>query len=418
MSTPPGIAGVEELPLAGVRVIELGRFAAGPACATMLADWGADVVKIEPPAGDPARGPGAVLSSPDEEPPANPRFDVHNRNRRGIVLDLSRPEGRAAFDRMLDGADVFVTNVSPTGLEHLDIDLEELVRAHPRLIVAQVSGYDLDGSQARQRSYDHGAFWSYAGVASQFADGDGVPPQPTGGMGDRATGSILAGAVTAALFARERTGKGRYVKTSLVNTGMWLMASDVADIVATGAAQRHADRRQAHIPTINCFRTADGRWLWLQLMVPEPHWRSLLAALDAEWLDDDPRFRDGDSTLLRRSNRALIELLDEIFRSRPLHEWAQRLTDEGLTWAPVRSLEEAVNDPEIRNSSAFVEIGPAHRTHLSVNTPCTFVGHPGRVATASPLVGEHTAEVLRDYGFSDEEAEAIAASAQVAPAAL
>ncbi len=401
------LEGTLELPLTGVHVVELGRFAAGPACATLLADWGADVVKVEPPSGDPARGPGSVGDATAASQPVNPRFDVHNRTRRGLALDLTHPDGGAAFDRILDKADVFVTNLSPVALEHLAIVPAELRQKHPRLIVAQISGYDLATPAARHRSYDHGAYWAYSGAASLFAASDGQPPQPAGGFGDRAAGSILAGAIAAALYTRERTGRGSYVTTSLVNTGLWLMASDVSDILATGRSQRHTDRRDAGIPTINCFPTADGRWLWLQIMVPEDHWHTLLRALDAEWLDDDPRFSGGDSTKLRAARGPLIELLDEIFRDRPLAEWEKRLTEHGITWAPVRSLEEVVSDPAVRASSAFIDVGADNGTHVSINTPCGFAELPSRPATRAPQVGEHTADVLGDYGFTTPEIEAL-----------
>jgi len=401
------------LPLAGTRVIELGRFAAGPSCATLLADWGADVVKIEPPSGDPARGPGSVAAAPDVGRPVNPRFDVHNRTRRGLALDLTRASGLTALHRILERADVFVTNLSPTGLERLSIAPAKLHEQHPQLVVAQISGYDLDTPEARQRSYDHGAYWAYSGAASMFAGPDGEPPQPVGGFGDRAAGSVLAGAITAALYARQRTGAGSYVRTSLVNTAMWLLASDVSDVLATGHLASHSNRREAGIPTLNCFRTADGRWLWLQVMVPEDNWDALLRALDAEWIDDDPRFRGGDSAKLRAARAPLIELLDEIFRDRPLAEWEKRLAEHGITWAPVRSLEETINDPAIRASGAFVEVSSGSSTHLSVNTPCSFEGFPSRPATTAPLIGEHTAGVLQDYGFTAAEIDELYACGAV-----
>jgi crotonobetainyl-CoA:carnitine CoA-transferase CaiB-like acyl-CoA transferase len=402
-----GVSSDPDLPLAGIRVVELGRFAAGPACATILADWGADVVKVEPPDGDPARGPGSVADALGGAP-ANPRFDVHNRSRRGLALDLTDPAARAALDRMLDVADVFVTNVSPSGLRSLGIVPEDLAELHPRLVVAQVRGYEPDTELEHSRSYDHGAFWAYSGTATLFAGANGEPPQPAGGFGDRAAGSMLAGAIVAALFRRERTGRGGYVRTSLVNTALWLMASDVSDILATGRTKRLTDRRNVGIPTINCFRTADGRWLWLQLMVPEPHWHALLHALDAGWLDEDPRFRGGNSAGWDgATRRALIELLDEIFGSRRLAEWEKRLTDHGITWAPVRSLEETVADPAIRASSAFVRPDGAADGDLSVNSPCTFAGISGRRPSRAPRTGEHSTAVLADYGLSQDEIDAL-----------
>jgi crotonobetainyl-CoA:carnitine CoA-transferase CaiB-like acyl-CoA transferase len=391
--------------LLGVRVLEIGRFAAGPSCATVLADWGADVIKIEPPGGDPARGPGSL-----ERPGApagqsvNPRFEVHNRSRQSVTLDLHVPAGRALLDRLLADADVLVTNLSPSALTNLSLDGSTLRARWPRLIVAQVSGYDLATPQGDQRSYDHGGFWSYSGAASMFAGPDGQPPQPAGGFGDRAAGSILAGAVAAALFARQQTGTGSHVTTSLVNTGMWLMASDVSDILVSGRSHRSNDRGAASVPTVNCFRTADARWLWLQVMVPERDWQRLIAALDAPWLDEDPRFRGGAIAQLRTYRTALLELLDELFRTRTLAEWQSRLTEHGVTWAPVRTLEEAVTDPMTRSSSAFLEFDDEFGTgHVSVSTPCLFDGTIPRPATRAPEVGEDTRTVLASLGLTDAE---------------
>jgi crotonobetainyl-CoA:carnitine CoA-transferase CaiB-like acyl-CoA transferase len=397
-------------PLSGVRVIEIGRFAAGPACATVLADWGADVVKIEPPGGDPARGRGALDSSdPDgarngNAPRVNPRFEVHNRSRRSIVLDLRVPAGRAAAGRLIAAADVLVTNLSPPALDALELDPATLRARCPRLIVAQVSGYDPGTPQAGERSYDHGAYWSYSGAASLFTGRDGQPPQPAGGFGDRAAGSMLAGAVAAALLARERTGAGSHVTTSLASTGMWLMASDVGDVLATGRAQRSSDRRQAPVPTVNCFRTSDARWLWLQVMDPDRDWPRLVAALDAPWLDEDPRFRGGDYARLRANREALTELLDELFRARPLAEWAVRLAEHRVIWAPVRTLEEAVADEAMRSSPAVVRFDDEFgRPHVTVNSPVRFDGATPRPATRAPEAGENTLEVLASAGLSGRE---------------
>jgi crotonobetainyl-CoA:carnitine CoA-transferase CaiB-like acyl-CoA transferase len=389
-------------PLSGVRVIEIGRFAAGPACATVLADWGADVIKIEPPGGDPARGRGVIEAG--DTPRVNPRFEVHNRSRRSVVLDLCQPAGRAAADRLLAAADVLVTNLSPPALRALSVDAPALRERFPRLIVAQVSGYDPGTPLADERSYDHGAYWSYSGAASLFAGRDGQPPQPAGGFGDRAAGSMLAGAVAAALLQRERTGVGSHVATSLASTGMWLMASDVSDVLATGRARHASDRRQAAVPTVNCFRTSDARWLWLQVMDPGGDWRRLVAALDAPWLDEDPRFRGGDLARLRTNREALIELLDELFRARPLAEWADRLTGHRVIWAPVRTLEEAVNDSAALSSSAIVAFDDEFGTrHVTVNSPVLFDGATPRPATRAPEAGENTLEVLAAAGLSDAD---------------
>jgi crotonobetainyl-CoA:carnitine CoA-transferase CaiB-like acyl-CoA transferase len=368
----------------------------------VLADWGADVIKIEPPGGDPARGRGLIERA--DAPRVNPRFEVHNRSRRSVVLDLRVPGGRAAADRLIAAADVLVTNLSPPKLQALSMDAATLRGRHPRLIVAQISGYDPGTPLAGERSYDHGAYWSYSGAASLFTGRDGQPPQPAGGFGDRAAGSVLAGAVAAALFARERTGVGSHVTTSLVSTGMWLMASDVSDVLATGRAHRSNDRRQAAVPTVNCFRTSDARWLWLQVMEPEQEWERLVAALDAPWLDEDPRFRGGDLAKLRANREALTELLDELFRARSLSEWADRLAEHRVIWAPVRTLEEAVTDSAAQSSPAIVSFDDEFGTrHVSVNSPVLFDGATPRRATRAPDAGENTFDVLASAGLTESE---------------
>jgi len=275
-------------------------------------------------------------------------------------------------------------------------------------VLAQVRGYDDSTPLREDRSYDHGAFWSYSGVASLFPSPSGEPPQPAGGFGDRAAGMGLAGGVAAALYARLQSGHGSHVSTSLVNTAIWLMASDVSDVVSTGKARRSPHRRDAPIPTLNCFRTADARWLWLQVMQPERQWTSLLRALDANWLDDDPRFCDGRAESLRAHRSPLIELLDEIFNGRPLVEWVGRLTAEGIACAPVRSIDEVASDESVRASSAFIEYADERGVgHVSVNSPCTFDGAYARNASRAPRVGEHTAEILADLGLATGEISAL-----------
>jgi crotonobetainyl-CoA:carnitine CoA-transferase CaiB-like acyl-CoA transferase len=409
---------VNQGPLSGIRVIEAGRFASAPSCATILADWGAEVIKLEPPGGDPARGPGSVdPANPDSPANAaqrvNPRFDVHNRTRRSVALDLSVPDGRGVARRLITAADVFVTNLRQKALTRLELDSTTLRATAPQLVYAQVTGYG-DADEENRRSYDHGAFWSYSGMAALFRDSAGTPPQPAGGMGDRASGSALAGAVCAALFARQRTGRGEHVSVSLLSTAMWLMASDAADALRTLAPARGIDRLSAPIPTVNCFRCADGRWLWLQSMLPERDWDALLTALDARWLDDDPRFSGGDGRLLAQGRAALTEALDEIFRQRGAAEWCRRLSSAGLTVAEVRELSEAVRDPLVLGSGAIREVKYDGGAYATVSSPCLFEGAPLAEPRPAPAVGADTEQVLAELGITGSELTELRASGAVA----
>lgn len=380
-------------PLAGIRVVEAGRFASAPSCGTVLADWGAEVIKLEPPGGDPARGPGSLEGGQG----LNPRFDVHNRSRRSVVLDLATKDGHRHGTQLVGSADVFVTNLRPAALTRLGIDEPTLRTAFPRLVYAQVTGYGL-GEAENIRSYDHGAFWAYSGMAALFGDSEGAPPQPAGGMGDRASGTALAGAVAAALFARERTGRGDHVTVSLLRTAIWLMASDAADALHRPDRPRELSRAAAPIPTVNCFRCLDGRWIWLQSMLPELDWDVLLEALDAHWLDDDPRFRGGQQCRVQQARSALVEALDEIFRRRTAEEWVGRLRAAGLTVAAVRTLAEAVSDPVVLASGAIRDARHGETVYPTVNSPCSF-GDGLADARPAPAPGADTDEVLAELSL-------------------
>jgi crotonobetainyl-CoA:carnitine CoA-transferase CaiB-like acyl-CoA transferase len=375
------------LPLEGVKVLEAGRFAAGPACATVLADWGAEVVKIEPPTGDPARGPGSANGK-------NPRFDLHNRSRRSVALDLTDPDNAETARKLLQWADVFVTNMRPAALARLGLDWDTAHAANPALVYAQLNGYGVESEARDWPSYDHGAFWSFSGAADSYRGEDGTPPQPAGGLGDRTAGTALAGAIAAALFQRTRTGEGRRVSTSLLATAFWMMGSDVADALGVGGVQRAPLRTGTKHPTLNSYQAKDGRWFWLQLMVPERHWDQLMAAIEWPGVAEDPRFNEGTHAQLSKVGPELVAALDEVFATRPFEEWEARFRQHGVWYAPVLSIEEAVASEQAAQANAFL----VQDGQKVVSTPATFHGTPLRTPTPSPGVGEHSAEVLAELG--------------------
>jgi crotonobetainyl-CoA:carnitine CoA-transferase CaiB-like acyl-CoA transferase len=399
-------------PLEGIVVLEAGRMAAGPACATMLADLGASVVKVEPVAGDPARGPGRLSAGGERS--SNPRFELHNRGRRSLAVDLTTDRGHAVFMQLVDRSDVFVTNMRPSVLKRLGIDWEAAHRRNERLVYGQINGYGLDPRASNWPSYDHGAFWSYVGTAMSFAGPDGEPPQPSGGLGDRAAAVALAAGIAVALFERERTGTGRLVSTSLVAAAMWLMGSDVSDALATGHVVRSPTREHAQYPTLNCYRAGDGRWFWLQMMLPERQWVQLLAALNASWLDDDERFRGGSQSRLGAAASELIAILDGIFVRHDLRYWESKFRQHGIWYAPVQTIEEAIVDPVVQDSGAFVDSPTAAGRERVVASPVAFDGHPFDGTGASPGAGEHTVEILGELGMSAEIIAALRADGIVA----
>ena len=400
------MTGLDPLPLDGVRVVEAGRYAAGPSCATVLASWGASVIKLEPTTGDPSRGPG---SSADGR---NPRFELHNRSRRSLAVDATTPRGRQLAHAVIKAADVFVTNMRPSALQRLELDEPTIRGVNTTIIYAQITGFGLDSPAADTASFDHGAFWSHSGMAAFFADENGVPPQPAGGMGDRAAGAMLAGTIGTALFARAVNGRGAHVTTSLAATGAWLLGSDMSDALRVGELVRKADRRQMRFPTMNCYRTADGRWLWLQLMHPEEGWTELLAAIGAPWLDEDTRFSGGRN--LADHSAPLIEILDRIFGQATLADWTALLSARNVRYAVVQTIEEAARDDLMGASGAFVETpGPDGCPVLDVAAPCMFRSSVTASETPAPTLGQDTVKILREFDLSDDEIATLRAAGVV-----
>jgi crotonobetainyl-CoA:carnitine CoA-transferase CaiB-like acyl-CoA transferase len=386
-------------PLAGIRVVELGFWVAGPSAAGVLADWGAEVVKLEPPEGDPFRG--LYLAVSGAEIPANPPFELDNRGKRSVALDLATPEGRRIARELVARADVFVTNLRVDALARLGLDWPDLAPSHPRLVYGRVTGYGEAGPDRDRPAYDIGAFWSRAGIAAALAAPGGEPPYQRGAMGDHTAGVALAGAIAAALFARERTGRGQLVTTSLLRIGVFVLGWDTNAALRLGLEAAPISRAAPPNPVISSYRAGDGRWFFLLGLQGQRHWPDLVRAVERpEWLDD-PRFatmRD------RRHNAAeLVRLLDAIFATRPLAEWGAIFDRVGLWWAPVQTTAEVIADPQVRACGAIVDVpAPEGGTVPGVATPVDFSGTPWRPAGPTPECGQHTEEVLLELGYDWE----------------
>jgi crotonobetainyl-CoA:carnitine CoA-transferase CaiB-like acyl-CoA transferase len=387
----------------GVRVVELGVWVAGPAAGLILADWGADVVKIEPPGiGDPARTFSRMLGG---DLPFNPPFEMDNRNKRSIGIDLRETDGRAIALELIDAADVFVTNVRQQGLARLGLDPNSLLARNPRLIYGAITGYGLDGPDADRAAYDIAAFWSRSGVAGVLTTPGHHPPFQRGGMGDHGAGLSLAGAISAALYSREKTGKGQLVSTSLLRQGLYTISFDLSVALRFGVDIGVANRATMGNPAINCYRDAGGRWFWVVGLEGERHWPPMArVAGHPEWLDD-PRFAEPAD---RAANaEALIGMLDEVFAMRPLSEWAPIFdAEEDFWWAPVQTVQEVLADEQVRAAGGLVDVPDGGTTTTLPATPADFAGTPGEPRWMAPEHGQHTDEVLRELG---RDASAIAA---------
>ncbi len=383
-------------PMDGIKVVEMGVWVAGPSCAAMLCDWGADVVKIEPPTGDPFRG--LFANALGAAVPINPPFEIDNRGKRSIALNLENEEGRTIAQRLLDEADVFVSNMRPRMLDQFGMGYEQVNARNPRIIYCQLSGYGPDSPEANRAAYDIGAFWARAGVAmSLTAEGQPIPQQ-RGGMGDHMTGLSGAAGVAAALFARERTGAGQRISTSLVRNGIYMMGWDYALEMRMGVKTRPYDRQHPPNPILNCFRTKDGRWMWLLLLQGDRHWPDILRALGREDLASDERW--SNITARRVNATSLVDVLDEEFEKRTLDEWGPILDRENVWYAPVNTITQALSDPAAQASGAFVEVhGDDGVAVPTVNTPIDFYGTPGAPHGLPPELGQHTEEILLELGM-------------------
>jgi len=380
----------------GVRVVELGFWVAGPSCGGILADWGADVVKVEPLTGDPFRGIAAyfqLLTGQDVNPP----FELDNRGKRSVSLDYATERGRAVLLELIDRADVFVTNLRVGALERAGLDHATLLARRHELVYVSVTGLGLDGDERNRAAYDVGVFWSRAGVAASLAPEGSPLPYQRGGMGDHMTGMAAAGGVAAALFVRERTGRGQLVSTSLLRIGSYMLGWDAAINLRTGIPIVPMTRSTSPNPLIVDYGGADGRRFWLLGLEGDRHWPNLLRAIDRPDLADDPRFTD---LFARAANAAaLVEILDQVFATHPVAQWAEVFDREGVWWAPVQTVDELADDRQAAAAGCFVTVGIDDDRRRVVATPVDFSASRWWPGDAVPEMGQHTEEVLLELGY-------------------
>ncbi len=394
-------------PMEGLKVVEMGVWVAGPAAGGILADWGADVIKIEPPGlGDPGRSFASMLGG---DLNMNPPFEMDNRNKRSLVLDLHKPEAMEVALELIDEADVFITNMRPGALERLGLDHKSVMQRNERLIYGAITGYGMAGPDRDRAAYDIAAFWARSGIANAlFGPGAPNPPFQRGGMGDHGAGMSLAAAISAALYAREKSGRGQFVSTSLLRHGIYTMSFDLAINLRFGVEVQAADRNTMGNPCINCYRDKEARWFWIVGLEGDRHWPPLARVVGhPEWITDD-RF----ATLGARAQNAaeLIPMLDEIFATKTRDEWAEIFaSEEDFWWAPVQSFGEVLADDQVHAAGALVDVPDEQGTTLLPATPADFEDTPWSPRWMAPAHGEHTDEVLAERGRTPEQIAALRA---------
>ena len=373
-----------EPPFAGIKVVEMAVALAAPSAASVLGDWGADVLKIESLSGDTQRFNTQ-----------NAYFQLDNRGKRSLSIDVKTDEGRDVVLRLLDDADVFVTNVRPAGLARLGLDHETVSARCPRLVFAAVSGYGLHGPAADKAGYDIGAFWSRAGVAAALVGPGKEPPVLRPAFGDHTAAISLVSGIGAALIARERTGRGRLVSTSLVRTGAWVISSDLTAHMS-GENPEPGLRRMLYNPMLGCYQAADGRWFWILGLEATRHWPNVAAAIGRPELVTDERFDSFGGLIANREE--LTAILDEAFAQHTLDEWAARFAEHDVWWDPVQDFDEVVGDPLMQAAGAFRPM----KGGRTLVTPPVDVGIELGEVDQAPEMGQHTEEVLLELGYDWE----------------
>jgi len=381
--------------LAHLRVIDMASFLAGPCAATIMSDYGADVVKVEPLGGDGHRR----LSGSH---PVDYTWQLTSRNKRSLALDFTKPDGRDVLLRLVDSADVLLMNLRADQLERYRLTYDELRARNPRLVYAQISGYGLRGPDAPRRAFDLTGWFARTGIMDVMRHKDAAPAPPAGGVGDHVTAMTLFGAIMLALFRRERTGEGSMVSTSLAATGAWANGLQVQAMLAGLDPTARRDREGHSNPFTNVYRTADDRHVMLALAIPWREWPSLARALGhPEWLDDE-RFTDLTTAMTHR--HALRALIAEGFAAMTAAQADRALGEHGLPYSIVARLADVVTDPQLIENGLIVETAsqePGYERTLA--TPFSLHDEAQRTPERAPTIGAHSREVLREVGLDDAE---------------
>jgi crotonobetainyl-CoA:carnitine CoA-transferase CaiB-like acyl-CoA transferase len=390
--------------LAGIRVVEMGLWVAGPAAGGILADWGADVVKVEMPGGDPMRNLFAALSGSKES--RCPPFELYNRGKKSIALDVNAPQGQEVMARLLASADVFLSNMRPQFLERVGLDAATLQARFPRLICASITAYGLEGPDRDAPGYDMAAFSGRSGLAERATPAGAQPPILPGGLGDNVSAMSMVSGICAALFHRERTGQGQLVATSLLRTGIYSIGMDVSSRIGLGRAASPPPRTKPQNPLMNLYCAGDGKWFWLVGAEAQRHWPGIARALGLAHLVEDDRFRTPRDR--RRHATDLVAAIDAATATRSRAQWAEIFRTEDVWWAPVNSIDEVIADPQAIAAGAFVRVPeaagqPAPPEPNGVATPIDFSATPARPAGATPGVGADADVLLRGLGYDDAD---------------
>jgi crotonobetainyl-CoA:carnitine CoA-transferase CaiB-like acyl-CoA transferase len=388
-------------PLAGIKVVEVSQYWFVPAAAALLAEWGADVIKVEhPTVGDPMRGmtphvPGTFSLAATVGQP--------NRGKRSVGIDLKSAEGRAVLMRLLTDADVFITSYLTDVRQRLGIDVDDLRAVNPNLIYARGSGQGVRGDEATNGGFDAVSFWARGTVAHSISGDGEEPARMRGAMGDSVSGLGLAGGITAALFARERTGEAPVVDLSLLASSMWMQSQEIALTSTYLSGVPKLGRADIPNPLTTTYETSDGRWIQLCMLQPGRFWAEVCRAVGRVDLAEDPRFVSAE-LIVRHAPEAIAEL-DAVFAGRTVDEWRIALKDISGAWTVVQTPAEILEDPQaLANGYLMTVEGQSADSPIRlVGSPIQFDESPRTHTAWAPDSGADTDEVLLEHGYSWDE---------------
>ena len=392
----------------GLKVVDFASFIAGPSAAVILSDFGADVLKVEPPAGELWR----VGHKIPPQPQAKDAYPWHlaNRNKRGMTLDLKSPSAKQVLERLVKWADVLIVNTPHPARKKLGLEYEDVVGWNPRLIYADLTGFGEKGPDANLPGFDITSYWARSGLLSMTRDAGAAPTWPVAGSGDNASAVGLYSAIVTALYRRERTGKGSHVTTSLLAEGIWSASVSIQAALCDAKFFGLHDRKNPANAAMNVYRSADDTWFIL-LVTPDKL-TAVAKAIDRTDLLTDPRF--SDPAKLVKNMPQLTAILDEVFSSQPMSHWYEVFNGVHVTFGAVRGPQEVINDPQLRVNEIVVPLeGAGGKLTLTVSSPIQVHGVTKRTARRAPELGEHNDEILKDLGFDAKTIDSLRVSGAV-----
>jgi formyl-CoA transferase len=395
--------------LSGLKVVDFASFIAGPSAAVILSDFGADVIKVEPPSGDPWRKGHKI----PPQPQAKEAYPWHlaNRNKRGMTLDLKSPGAREVLEKLVRWADVFIVNTPHAARRKLNLEYDVVVQWNPQLIYADLTGFGEKGPDANLPGFDITSYWARSGLLSMTRDAGAPPTWPVAGSGDNATAVGLYSAIVTALYRRERTGKGSYVTTSLLAEGVWSASVSIQAALCGAKFYGLHDRQNPANAALNVYRSSDGTWF--VLIVTPDKLEALANAIGRSDLLTDPRFSDPRS--LVENMPQLTAILDEVFGAQPMAHWYEVFNGVRVTFGAVRDPQEVVKDPQLRANEIVVPLEGAEGNLTStISSPIQVHGVTKVLAKRAPEIGEHNEEILKELGFDTKAVEAFCTNGPVA----